>query len=120
MKQSNEMVVRLSQADLDELEALARAASQQRWEVGHSATGTLEDAVAWTERTLAQSDATDLYMVFYGDPAIEGDTRVVALTGNGPTSEANADYLYAVQPQNLLRILAAYRQIQAELTKALE
>jgi hypothetical protein len=108
-----------SENDFDELEALARAASQEPWQWGHSATETHEDAIKWATETIAASDATDLHMVYYGNPEIEGDTRVVAYTGNGPTSEANARYLQAAQPAHVLAMLEMLRGARREHARLL-
>ncbi len=99
----------LSDAVLDELTELAQAATNQRWQWGHSATTTLEEATAYVADQLAKSDQSDIQMIFVGDPAIPGDTRVVAITGNGPTSEANARYITALSPDVMLSLVREVR-----------
>jgi len=96
----------LSNTDLEELSALAQAATQARWQWGHSGTGTLEEAVTYVTDQLAKSEETDVQMIFIGGD----DTRVVAITGNGPTSEANARYITALWPGV---VLALVREVQA-------
>ena len=102
--------VSLSRADLDEMEQVAAAASQEPWQFGHSGTETHEAAVQFATDTITKSDLTDLWMAFTGDPNVEGDTKVVALTGNGPMSEANAAYLVTFQPRNMLNLLWLLRK----------
>lgn len=74
----------------------------------HSGTETLEDAVAWMTEVLSHSDAPDLWGVFCGNP--DDRPAIPAMTGNGPTSEANARYLVAVQPRTMLKLLIFLRQ----------
>ncbi len=100
--------VTFTPAELDELERLATAATQDLWQFGHSGTETLEDAVAWMTDVISHRDAPDLWAVFCGDP--EDKPIMPAYTGNGPTSEANAAYLVAVQPRNVLALIAQLRR----------
>lgn len=104
---------RLSDSDLEGLEQLARAASQELWSIGASRTETHEEAVAYVTKSIAASDVANLWMVFYGDE----DPRVVCYTGNGPTSEANAFYLANVQPRNLLALIEDLRAAYAEIAQ---
>jgi hypothetical protein len=108
-----------SDEQLDEMARLARAATQEPWQWGHSGTETLEDAVQYAteqiEKTYLLTDRTDLWMAFHGDPNVEGGTKIIAFTGNGLTSEANAAYLMAAQPQNLIVLIDELRRARAKL-----
>lgn len=113
----------ISQDDLQGLYDLANAATQEPWALGHSGTDTHEAAIAYVTDVLTKSDQADLWMVFIGNPGIEGDTRVVAYTGNGPTSEANARYLANLSPENLRTLVVQIWQYEREikrLTRLLE
>lgn len=99
-------MIQLSDADLEELTALAGAATQHRRQWGHSGTGTLEDASAYIIDQLAKAEESDIQMVFIG----QDDPRVVAITGNGPTSAANAQYITALCPGVILSLI---REVQA-------
>jgi hypothetical protein len=113
----------ISRDDLQGLYDLANAATQEPWAIGHSGTQTHEEAIAYITDALTKSDRTDLWMVFIGNPEIEGDTRVVAYTGNGPTSEANARYLANLSPENLRTLVVQIWQYENEirrLTRLLE
>jgi hypothetical protein len=101
----------LSDAELQELTTLAQAATQHRWQWGHSATSTLEAATAYVADQLAKSEETDIQMVFVG----QDDPRVVAITGNGPTSAANARYITALWPGV---VLALIHEVQAARRRA--
>ena|ERR1051325_4071015 len=113
----------ISQDDLQGLYDLANAATQEPWALGHSGTQTHEEAIAYITEVLTKSDATDLWMVFVGNPTIEGDTKIVAYTGNGPTSEANARYLANLSPENLRTLVLQIWRYEKEikrLTRLLE
>jgi hypothetical protein len=107
----------ITDGDLAHLEQLALAASQEDWQVGHTATKTLEEAVAWMAETIAKRDNPDLWMVgFGGERKYDGDQEYidgmmcVSYTGNGPTSEANADYIAACKPANVLALIRELRR----------
>lgn len=106
---------------LEELTLIAEAATQEEWKFGHTGTDTLEAACAWMEETISKRDSADLWMVFCGDP--DNETISPAFTGNGPTSEANALYLCAVQPINVYRLITEIKRGRNEirrLTRLLE
>lgn len=112
----------ITDSDLDFLEQLARAASVGPWSLGLSPTATIAEAVVYMTKSVEQGDTPQLWMVALGqEPAIEASTEpvpIVAYTGNGPTSEANARYLANVQPQNVLTLIAALRQAWREARAA--
>lgn len=113
-----EAIVTITRQDLDELDQLINAATQAEWNVGHTGTTTIDDAVEHMRDAIRRRDAPDVWMVFIGDPNDENGTICPAYTGNGPTSRANAEYLAAVQPRNMRWICAALRTLlgnQAEI-----
>lgn len=105
---------------LDELERLAQAAVQEEWQTGYSGTSTHQDALDWLKGIMAKSDNTDIHCVFVGNPEVEEDTRIVAVTGNGPNSAAHAHYLYAVQPAHILALIREVRKLVAAVKEAQE
>lgn len=107
----------ITDADLAEMERLALAASQADWQIGHTDTKTHEEAITFLTETIAKRDSSDLWLVFFGgDRRYEGDQEyadeslTVAITGNGPTSEANAAYLAACKPATLLLLINELRR----------
>lgn len=109
-------VIVVRRDNLDELEALAKAASQTEWQLGHTGTATLDDAVRWMEDTIRKRDSPDIWLVFIGQVDAEGGTLTTAYTGNGPTSEANARYITAVQPSYIRTIIYVLRKLMGDKT----
>jgi hypothetical protein len=105
----------LSDSDLAELADRARAATQEPYRWGHSGTETHEAAIAYMDDALGMSDSADIHMVFVGDPTVEGATRIVAYTGNGPTSEANATYLSCMTPETIIAICDELRNARHQI-----
>jgi hypothetical protein len=106
---------------LEELTVICEAATQDEWKLGHTGTETLEAAATWMTETLSKRDSADVWLVFCGDP--DGENITPAVTGNGPTSEANAVYLCAVQPINVYRLITEIKRGRNEimrLTRLLE
>lgn len=103
--------VTLSRDTLDEIERLAMAATRDEWKLGHTGTETVDAAAAWMGTTIRKRDAGDLWLCFIGDPDAEDGTICPAYTGNGSTSEANARYLVAVQPRQIMTLLLFLRHM---------
>jgi hypothetical protein len=97
--------------NLDELEALAAAATQGESQLGRTVTETHEEAAKYVEDAIKFSDETRLWMVFV-DEGGNPDMRITALTGNGPNSENNALYYAAVSPQNILALIKEVRRLR--------
>lgn len=95
---------------LDELRTIAYAASQYDWEWGHTGTETHESALAYFAEMLSHSDRTDLQLVVFEDDG--GDTKAVAITGNGHDSDANARFICAAQPINIIRLLDEIKRLK--------
>jgi hypothetical protein len=61
---------------------------------------------------LAHSDKTDLNLVVFND---DGENEyTVAITGNGRDSEANARFICAAQPINIIRLLDEIARLQVQ------
>lgn len=98
---------------LAELRTIALTASMYDWSWGHSCTETQEAALEYMAGMLSHSDRTDLQLVIFEDDG--GDTKAVAITGNGPNSEANARFMCAAQPVNVVRLLDEIKRLKALL-----
>ncbi len=100
-------------AELDELTALARSASGGEWFWTHTPTKTVNAAVRWVAKTTRASDSPTIWGVMIGT---SDNPQIIAYTGNGPTSESNSAYLTAVQPRNITSLIEqlvyARRQVQ--------
>lgn len=93
----------IDQSLLDELRHITLQASMYDWTWGHSGTETQETALVYMAEMLAQSDRADLDLVSFND---DGEIPyTVAITGNGHDSGANARFICAAQPINVLRLL---------------
>jgi hypothetical protein len=97
------------ESGLDRLERLARAATQGQWEYGSTPVATsLEALNICHENILATKAPVDqFYEVFLEDG------RRTALIGNGPTSAANAEYIAALHPANVLHLVSLARPATA-------
>jgi hypothetical protein len=96
-------------AGLDQMEAAAKACISGDWLPGVSDSDSVESAVEWSAESIRKNDSGVLHMVFVGDPSNPEDTRIVALTGNGPHSESHAQYLTYVCPRNVLVLIEIAR-----------
>ena len=101
----------IDQGLLDELRKIVLQASMYDWSWGHSDTETHEAAVAYVAEMIAKSDATDLQLIIFEDDG--GDTKAVGLTGNGKDSAANARFICAAQPVNVIRLLDEIARLKA-------
>jgi hypothetical protein len=99
---------------MDELERLARAATQDSWWWAKFEAETHEEMVQFVATGLAGSDSTRLNVIAVGDEG-QPDYRMIAYTGNGPTSAANSEYVMAVQPRSVLTLIAYVRDLQEAL-----
>lgn len=61
--------------------------------------------------------AGSVHTVWYGDP---DDALIVAVTGNGPTSEANAKHIAWSSPRNVTALIAEVRRLRAKLAEVRE
>ncbi len=95
---------------LDELRSVTLAASSYDWSWGHSGSATHEAAVQYVADSVMLSDRTDLELVLFEDDG--GGTKMVAITGNGRDSAANARFICAAQPVNVFRLLAEIARLR--------
>lgn len=95
-----------TQKQLDELAAVACAATLGRWLWGETPTKTVNAAVRWVAKMIRSSASPSIWEVYAGTPDAP---RVTAITGNGPDSEANAAYIVSVQPQTVLNLIEDVR-----------
>ena len=101
----------IAQDVLDDLRKIALSASMYDWGWGHSGTTTQEAALEYMAEMLAHSDRTDLNLVMFND---DGEIPyAVAITGNGKDSEANARFICAAQPVNVVRLLDEIKRLKA-------
>ena len=103
--------------DLKKLRKAAEAATQGDWWLGHSDTKTIKAAKKYFSNLLDWNPTnSDLWMVGVGNWKNKNECVITALTGNGPTSEANADFISLSSPQTVLALLdeleAAEEQIK--------
>jgi hypothetical protein len=102
-----QMPERLTDADLDALDELIAAATPSPWNFAPAPNPDAEDQSKAGYVTGLLTDSDDrLWTTFAADP--EGDPEdyvVPALTGDGPTSEANAAFI--ANARNLLPLLLA-------------
>jgi hypothetical protein len=98
---------------------LAAKATERPWWVGHSNTTSLEEAKTYACKMLDYNpENTDLWLVGGGDP--EGVPLITSMTGNGPTSETNADFVMSAANHYpaALDEIERQQQVNAELLKA--
>lgn len=110
----------LSDADLALLEEACNVAAGKEWMIGCTPPDwTKEQVAAYAAENIRLSNGGPLWMVGYGGTYHEAtnevdELQIVALTGNnGPTSEAFARYFVALQPANMLLLLAELRALRA-------
>ncbi len=93
--------------ELNKLEAFARAATVGEWQWAQTPTRTRIGAAWWAIRAIFCNQSPSLWGVMVGSP---DHLLWVAITGNGPDSEANSAYLIAVQPSNILLLIEQLRK----------
>lgn len=103
----------LTHDDLNQIERAAQAATIDTWQVGHTDTQNIDETVARLAEAVQNHDTPDLWVVFVGDPD-DNPITVPAITGNGPTSQANAEYLEMAQPRNVLLLAATIRHLMGD------
>lgn len=104
--------------DLGELALRAQAATPGPWLSCYNDSGTHADTVAHVAESLARGSGDRVYGVHA--PHLREDGKGVvwpAITGNGPTSEANAYFIAACDPQSILALLARLARAEGALRK---
>ena len=121
----------ISDGQRTELRKLAEAATPGRLRWAITEKDTHAEQAAWFEEHLSHTDSTTVHSVGVMDHpnTVVGDDEerpkhlvCMATTGNGPNSEANARFIAAASPANVLLLLAALDAAEADrddLRKAL-
>ena len=110
----------LSEEQLREIEERERKASPGPWILGHSNTEVFTDAIDWMTNIIIKSTDPDLWCtgLYRGDDPGGDDPETeflfTAVTGNGPTSAANADFI-AHARQDIPALVATIRELQARV-----
>lgn len=84
---------------------VACAATPNDWQRGASP----EDGRAYMLETYDKRAAGPVGCVHIDDPERPGESLIVAITGNGPTSEANARHIAYSSPRNVVLVLRELR-----------
>lgn len=107
----------LSDRDIEDIKALLNASSFAMYDMQWGAYGatSLEELADRHKETLSHSPSLIVHSVFYGDPE---EAITVALTGNGPTSEANAKFI--VFAGKMIRELLDERELLLRRIKEME
>lgn len=101
----------MTAAELDELEALANAATPGPWLWGRHTFKTKDEAKEWISETFEQREGLELWMSFVPDPERPGESLFTAITGNGPHSEANAAFV-AQLGDAVPKLIARVRELE--------
>lgn len=105
----------------EELLKLAHAATPGGWWHGHSSTKTMEAAKDYSANAIESNPTeTDLWLVGVGSCEEKKRSSITALTGNGPTSRANAEYIAAVSPDVVIALMERVKLAEAALREANE
>lgn len=100
----------LTPEQLADLERLAQAASSEEWQSGKWEHASHSELLAYLSVAIRGRESTDLHGVWI---AKEEGNRFTAITGNGPTSEANAAYIAAANPATVLQLIGQVRAAEA-------
>jgi len=73
-----------------------------------------EDMIEGIAKTIRHSESLGLHAITWSDEDVDGRSSVVCTTGNGPTSPLHAQYIAAVKPSNILRLLHHIDALKAE------
>lgn len=96
----------MREEQLQEIEQIARASSDGDLKWGAETFATMDEANAKLAECLARSSSLKVHSVFREDPDM---AAFAAITGNGPTSAANARF-FAGARQIVLELVAAVRE----------
>ena len=96
----------MTNEELDRLEHYASQASAGGWQWTCTPTQSRLAAIWWMARVIWKGRGP-LWGITQGG----GDAPPwIAVTGNGPDSEANSEYLHAAQPTNIMLLIDALRE----------
>ena len=105
----------LSEEQLREIEERMNKATPAPWILGHADTQSLSAAIDWMTKIILHSSNPDLWCTgVYETDDPDAEFLFTAVTGNGPTSCANADFIANARQDNLA-LLATIRELQARL-----
>jgi hypothetical protein len=109
----------ITEDDLESIERAANAASQSRWHTGIT-PAEREAARQWMIDCFDQGESDRGHMVVIqdGDKPLDDSALCVAFTGNGPTSEANAQFIATASPSNVLLLVEEIRRLRRAVRKA--
>lgn len=79
-----------------------------------------EDMIEGIAKTIRHSESLGLHAITWNDEDVDGRSSVVCTTGNGPTSPLHAQYIAAVKPSNILRLLSHIDALKAERWEPIE
>lgn len=99
----------LTHRELSQLETYLQAMTPRPYAVAVSPTVTHDEAIAWVAGSIRQNPATEMHAVMDG----AGDL-VVAVTGNGPTSPANAAGLMVVLTHAPTLLMMAHNKLDSD------
>ncbi len=97
----------LTKDQIDKWREVASRASRERWCYGTSG----DDGRAYMLECFDRGEAGPVGTVFLEDD------RVIAITGNGPTSEANAKFIAWSCPANVMAALDALADARTEIER---
>jgi hypothetical protein len=107
----------LTEQRIAEFKALRAAITPPPWYAEYHDGPDIDDLVAFFRKAAEYSTRTRLELVMTGQPNEDGicpeGTVTVAMTGNGPTSEANA-YFVARAPEMFDVLLAEVERLRGE------
>jgi len=107
----------LSEEQLREIEEQMNSGTPGPWILGHSNTQSLPAAIDWMTKIILHSSNPDLWCTgVYETDDPDAEFLFTAVTGNGPTSCANADFIANARQDNLA-LLATIRELRARVAE---
>lgn len=97
--------------DLIRWRTVAESASPDAFQYGPSG----DDGRSFLVECYDKGQAGPVHAVWFGD---SDDSLIVAITGNGPTSEANARHIAWSSPRNVIALIAEVRELRSKLAEA--
>ena len=100
-----------------DLRRRAEAATRGRWAAATPSDDTPETSAAWVRDALLAPDAPAagaLWCTWAPDDEEVPGPRIIAVTGDGPHAEADADWIAAASPAAVLALLDVLDAMEAE------
>jgi hypothetical protein len=106
--------------DREAIEGLLSAATQGNYLYGVTPTHSYDEHLAWFKKVLDQSpdQSKGLWLVMVNDDETGETQRTIAITGNGPTSEANAIMLHSA-PYTIRYLLQEHDHLTQQVKELL-